>query len=154
MAGADDEPGRGPWWALAVALTAAAAAIWVVGGTQPAPEEELASSPMIEVAPGGEIALADLPADHQALYEAAAGDPEAFTEVRCYCGCESFLGHEDLYACFVRPDGQWERHATGCAVCLNEAEQVIEDREHDVPIDEIVARIDDRFGGITADTTT
>lgn len=149
MAGTDDEPGRGPWWVLAIALTAAAAAIWVVGGTRPAPEEERAASPMIEVAPGGEVALANLPADHQVLYQAAAADPEAFSEVRCYCGCESFLGHADLLECFVRADGGWEAHATGCAVCLGEAEEVAELREEGVPIDEIVRRIDDRYGDIT-----
>ncbi|MEX2550918.1 MAG: PCYCGC motif-containing (lipo)protein [Nitriliruptoraceae bacterium] len=149
MAGADDEPGRGPWWVLAVAVTAAVTAIWVVGGTQPSSEEETVAAPMMEVAPGGEVALADLPEDHQALYRAATADPEAFSEVRCYCGCESFLGHEDLLACFVRADGAWEAHATGCAVCLAEAEEVAELREEGVPIDEIVRRIDERYGDIT-----
>ncbi len=149
MAGADDEPRRGPWWVLAIALTAVAAAIWVVGGTRPAPVEETAASPMLQVAPGGEVALADLPHEHRVLYVAAAADPEAFTAVRCYCGCESFLDHADLLECFVRPAGGWEAHATGCAVCLAEAEQVIDLRDQGVPIDEIVRRIDDQYGAIT-----
>lgn len=149
MAGADDGPGRGPRWVLALALTAVAAAIWVVGGTQPAPVDEPVASDMLRVAPGGEVALADLPQEHQVLYQAAAGDPDAFTEVRCYCGCESFLDHADLLECFVRPAGGWEAHATGCAVCLAEAEQVLDLRDEGVPIDGITRRIDDQYGDIT-----
>ncbi|MDX1619449.1 MAG: PCYCGC motif-containing (lipo)protein [Nitriliruptorales bacterium] len=109
---------------------------------------------MLQVAPGGTIALADLPVDHQRLYRAAADDPEAFTEISCYCGCEAFLDHRHLYDCFVRPSGSWERHATGCAVCLAEAEQVLEGRAGDVPIDEIGRQIDATFGGITDSTDT
>lgn len=143
-----------PWWALLVVVASLVGAVALIAGVDGTEGADADDAPMLAVSPGGAVELASLPADQQVTYRAAADDPEAFSEVRCYCGCESFLGHEDLAACFVRPDGRWERHATGCAVCLNEAEQVIEDRERDVPIDEIVARIDDRFGGITGDTTT
>lgn len=150
-----DAPTR-PWWALFLAIVAIAAAVALIAqdrstaASGPAPD----AMPMLQVAPGGEIELAALPADHRPLYEAAADDEEAFAEVRCYCGCESFLDHASLYECFVRPQGGWERHATGCAVCLAEARDVVEDRQNGLPLDEIVERIDRRYGGITEPATT
>lgn len=108
---------------------------------------------MMAVAPGGTVELASLPAVHQELYRAAAADPDGFESVRCYCGCEAFLDHRHLLDCFVRPDGGWERHATGCAVCLAEARDVIDLRSDGTPISEIVQHIDDRYGAITAPTS-
>lgn len=145
-----------PWWALFVGLAAATAAIGLVVQDGLAAGEHAAAenAPMLQVAPGGEVELAALPADHRQLYEAAAADEDAFTAVRCYCGCESFLDHASLLDCFVRPQGGWERHATGCAVCLAEAREVVADREAGLPIDDIVDRIDRRYGGITAPATT
>ena len=105
------------------------------------------------VAPGGTVELTLLSDDHQALYRAAAADPEGFAAVACYCGCEAFLDHRHLLDCFVRPGGGWERHATGCAVCMAEARDVIDMRNDGIPLEEIVRTIDGRFGGIT-DTTT
>jgi hypothetical protein len=143
-----------PWWALIVAIVASAAAVWLA---EPGPAIGAAASGhddplMLQVAPGGEIDLTSLPAEHQVLYEAAVADRDAFTAVRCYCGCEAFLHHRHLLDCFERPEGGWERHATACAVCLAEAEEVVGFREDGVPLDEIVRRIDDRYGGITAST--
>jgi hypothetical protein len=149
---ADRPAARRPWWALVVALVAFVAAVWLVaaspvtGDAAGGPE----SHPMLSVAPGGEVDLASLPAEHQVLYEAAASDHEAFTQVRCYCGCEAFLDHRHLLDCFERPDGGWERHATGCAVCLAEAEEVAEQRAEGVALAEIIRRIDTKYGGITA----
>jgi hypothetical protein len=34
------------------------------------------------------------------------------------------LAHRSLLQCFVRPDGGWERHASGCAVCTEESSVV------------------------------
>lgn len=148
-----DTPSR-PWWALLVAVVAVAATVGLVVTDRSAASSEAAAAPMMQVAPGGEIELASLPADHRHLYEAAADDEEAFSAVRCYCGCESFLDHATLRDCFVRPEGGWERHATGCAVCLGEARDVMEDRQDGLPLDDIVDRIDRRYGGITDPATT
>jgi hypothetical protein len=146
-----------PWWALAVAIVALAAAGWLLATSVDASRADPGSvdeaRTMLSVAPGGTIALASLPADHQELYRAAAADPEAFEAVACYCGCESFLDHRHLGDCFVRADGGWERHATGCAVCLAEARELIDLRATDTPIDEISARIDARYGAITVPAT-
>jgi hypothetical protein len=143
-----------PWWALMVAVVATATAVWLA---EPGPALGSAAAghddpQMLQVAPGGEVALASLPAEHQVLYEAAVADRDAFTAVRCYCGCEAFLDHRHLLDCFERPEGGWERHATGCTVCLAEAEEVVRFREAGLALDEIVQRIDSRYGGITAST--
>ena len=79
----------------------------------------------------------------------AAADPEAFTQVRCYCGCEAMLDHRHLLDCFERPDGGWERHAVGCAVCQLEARDVLAARAAGTPMPEIIAAIDDTYAGIT-----
>lgn len=144
-----------PWWALAVAIAALAGAGWLVatdsGSTDTSASQETPA--MMAVAPGGTVELASLPAVHQELYLAAAADPDGFESVHCYCGCEAFLDHRHLLDCFVRPDGSWERHATGCAVCLAEARDVIDLRSDGTPIGEIVQHIDDRYGAITAPTS-
>lgn len=150
-------PASRPWWALAGAIVALATAGWLLatsdGSTSAgqAATDELPA--MLAVAPGGTVELASLSADHRELYRAAAADPDAFEAVACYCGCEAFLDHRHLLDCFVRPGGGWERHATGCAVCLVEARDVIDLRATGTPISEITRRIDERFGGITDPTT-
>lgn len=146
-----------PWWALAVVIVSFAAAAWLIGSSAdhgPAEPGATNETPtVLAVAPGGTVSLASLPAEHQVLYRAAADDPDGFEAVACHCGCEAFLDHRHLLDCFERPDGGWERHATGCAVCLAEARDVIGMRATGTPIDEIARRIDDRYGAITAPTT-
>ncbi len=160
MVEVDGVPVRRPWWALVCSLIGAGVAVGLVlsmagdaAATDPAAADTDAHA-MELVAPGGVVALDALPGDHQELYLAAAADEAAFSAVRCYCGCESFLGHEDLLACFVRDDGTWEAHATGCAVCLGEAEEVVELREAGLPMEDIVDRIDERYGGIDISSLT
>jgi hypothetical protein len=55
-------------------------------------------------------------------YRFAAAHEAELRQVPCFCGCEEFLGHRDLYDCFVRADGAgWDAHAAGCGVCIGEA---------------------------------
>jgi hypothetical protein len=55
-------------------------------------------------------------------YRFAAAHEDELRQVPCFCGCEEFLGHSDLYDCFVRADGAgWDAHAAGCGVCIGEA---------------------------------
>lgn len=142
-----------PWWALVVAIAAAGLAAWslATGSATAPPDDGGAGAAMMQVAPGGEVTLASLPSAHREVYEAAAADEEAMTQVRCYCGCERFLDHRHLLDCFVRPGGGWEQHATGCAVCIAEAEEVLEMRSDGDDLDTIVDHIDRRYGGITPD---
>ncbi len=142
-----------PWWALVASVVGLAVAVGlVVGPMSPGEGTDQNSPQMLQVSPGGAVELASLPREQQVLYEAAAADREAFEQVRCYCGCEDFLAHRHLLDCFERPEGGWERHATGCAVCLAEAEEVVEQRAAGTPLDEIIRRIDNRYGQITATT--
>ncbi len=153
---APERPTRGPWAALllaAVAFGVAGVLILATGRPGTAPAADAAGAPMLDVAPGGHISLAELPPDHRALYEAAKASLDTFAVVTCYCGCEEFLGHRNLGDCFVRPDdGAWERHATGCAVCLTEARQVIDLQDQGTTPAEIADTIDARFGAIVPGT--
>ena len=141
--GPEQEVSR-PWWALVVAVLALLGAGYLALDMSSG-DEAAAEAPMLEVAPGGALDFEDIPEEQRAHYLAAADDEEAFSAVRCYCGCEDFLGHEELRACFVRDDGAWERHATGCGICLAQAEMVVELREQGRSVDEIVDAIDDRY---------
>jgi hypothetical protein len=68
--------------------------------------------------------LLTVPASVAGHYHAASEDPDVYAEVPCFCGCEAMLGHRSLLDCFVRPQGGWEPHAAGCAVCLDEGEML------------------------------
>lgn len=127
----------------AVALTAAVHTLGAPSGRER----------MVSVSPGGVISLDELDPDLRHLYQDAAADTEAFTQVRCYCGCEAMLEHRHLLDCFERPDGGWERHAVGCAVCQLEARDVLAARAAGTPMPEIIAAIDDTYAGITEEPT-
>lgn len=131
---------------VAVAIAAAITLAWslVSAPVAPAPGEQ-----MVAVSPGGVVELAELEPELQHLYRAVADDEAAFHAVRCYCGCEAMLEHRDLFDCFVRPDGQWERHAVGCGICQVEAREVLAGRAAGTPLGEIAAEIDATYGQIT-----
>jgi hypothetical protein len=135
-----------PWWALVLGLLALLLSAYLAVGDGGRGEAETG---MLAVAPGGELALHEIPHEQRELYLAADEDPEAFHAVRCYCGCEDFLGHPDLRACFLRPGGGWEAHATGCGICLAQAEIVRDLREAGTPLTDVIDAIDERYGAIT-----
>lgn len=82
---------------------------------------------MFAVAPGGVLAAADVPPALAAHYQAAQDHQHVFEAVPCFCGCEAMLDHRHLGDCFVRADGQGlEAHALGCAVCIGEAQQIMD----------------------------
>lgn len=113
----------------------------------PAPTVTSAPTDMLAVAPGGVIELADIPEPFLVHYEGASDHPDVFSVVPCFCGCEAMLEHRHLLDCFVRPDGEgWEAHATGCGVCLGEAEQVLALIADGIPPDEIVEQIVTEWG--------
>ena len=139
-----------PWWALAVAVLALLGAGYLA--VDSGSGWQAAEAPMLDVAPDGELAFEDISDEQRGNYLAATDDTEAFTAVRCYCGCEDFLGHDDLLACFVRDDGAWERHATGCGICLAQADMVAELREQGRSLDETIEAVDDRYAAIIPTT--
>ena len=55
-------------------------------------------------------------------YTFAEAHHDEYVQIPCYCGCEEFLDHRNLYDCFVRADGNgWDAHAAGCGVCIGES---------------------------------
>lgn len=134
----------------AAGLAAATALVQLSAGTP----TQSAGDQMVAVSPGGEVELGELRPETRELYLAVADDPDAFGEVRCYCGCEAMLEHRHLLDCFVRPDGGWERHAVGCGICQAEARDVLAARAAGTPLDDIIADIDATYGQITLETDT
>lgn len=92
------------------------------------------------------VALADLPDATADVYRYAADHAIHFTEIPCYCGCESSLGHRDLGDCFVNAAGDWDAHASGCGVCTAEAIAAREQLDAGVAISDVRQSIIDRFG--------
>lgn len=119
-------------------------------GISPRTPVPAAALSMLEVAPGGTVDLDGLPPTTQALYVAAEALPDLFEAVTCYCGCEDFLGHRHLRDCFIRPDGLWELHGSACGICIAQAIALIGMNDAAVPREEMIQRIDARFGAVLA----
>ncbi len=112
---------------VAVALSAVAFQATLIGRPAVESANPTATETMVGVAPGGVLAPDDVPLGLVAHYQAAQAHPDIFEAVPCFCGCEEMLSHRHLGDCFVRADGQGlEAHALGCAVCLGEAQQVMD----------------------------
>lgn len=138
-------PERRSWWLLAVVVAAAllvsggAAAVVVSGGDHDPGGPALGAAPPVE--------LATLPEDVAARYRFADAHPGELAEIPCFCGCQEFLAHEDLYDCFVRPNGAgYEPHAAGCGVCLGEAALAADLLAAGTPAVEVRQRIIAQFG--------
>jgi hypothetical protein len=68
------------------------------------------------------FSLMDSPAAVRVHYRFAGNHRDTYRQIPCYCGCDSFLAHRSLEDCFVAADGTgWDRHAAGCAVCIEES---------------------------------
>lgn len=80
-------------------------------------------SSMMGSASGDHMAfmLDAVPGEIVTHYEFAREHRDLFSMIPCYCGCEATLDHRHLYDCFVRPDGAWESHASGCSICIDES---------------------------------
>jgi hypothetical protein len=82
-----------------------------------------------------------------AQYRHAETHADLYRSVPCYCGCDRFADHADLYDCYVRADGAgYDAHAAGCAICQAEAEQVRRLVEQGRTPAEIRRLIIDQFG--------
>lgn len=98
------------------------------------------------VAPDGVLDLSSVTEEVAAEFHYASRHLDVYQQLRCWCGCEEAFDHADLADCFVRPDGKWEAHGAGCAVCVASAIVARERLEAGVPIDNIAAEIDRTFG--------
>lgn len=85
----------------------------------------------------------------EAAYRVALAQPELLAGLSCYCGCErSVHPHASLRECFLRPDGSFEPHASGCEMCQDEALQAAAWAAEGAAWSEIRIRIDEQFGAI------
>jgi hypothetical protein len=80
-------------------------------------------------------------------YGLARANPSIYAQVPCFCGCQDMLGHRNLEDCFVTPDGAWESHAAGCAVCIQESQMMQRMMVGGMGPDMMHDRIVGRFGG-------
>jgi hypothetical protein len=137
---ASDRPRR---QLVAVVVAPVVVALAVIAGTLLLFVGAYADTP----AAAAPLDLADVSAPIAGHYHAAEDLADRYRQVPCYCGCEEFLGHRDLYDCFVRADGAgWESHAAGCGVCIAESTVVRDLASSDTPTAEIVDAVVDRFG--------
>lgn len=74
-------------------------------------------------APASAFDLQGLPETTVHNYRFAEQHQEVLVRTPCYCGCQG-LGHRNLFDCFVRPNGGYEVHASGCNICGREADEV------------------------------
>jgi hypothetical protein len=139
---------------VAVLLVVAAGAIGVSMGLRGGTHQMMWGGPdrRVEhavVAPAATMGfqLDGLPAmvvDHYRFARANAG---VYQQVPCFCGCQDMLGHRNLEDCFVTPDGAWESHAAGCAVCVDESQMVIRMMSRGMGPQMMSERIVAEFGG-------
>ncbi len=115
-----------------------AALIRGASAPDPADAASVAATPTVEL-----TALPEATAD---VYRYAADHAGHFTEIPCYCGCDIGLGHRNLEDCFVNAAGDWDAHASGCAVCTAEAVAAREQLDAGVAIGDVRQSIIDRFG--------
>ncbi len=150
----DGTPRRGLRLAAAgVAVVTVMAAGFLLGagagsaGT--APTDASSMAPMAVVFPDGVLDLASVSGAIAVHYQHAAANTDVYEQVRCYCGCEAAFDHRTLADCFIRADGGWEAHASGCGICIAEAVAIQDHLDAGTPIPEIVDDIDSRFGDMT-----
>lgn len=131
--------------ALASALVVLVA-LSAVGGYVRTRLGDGAPAPAAMLAPEGALDLDGVPEATAVEFRYAADHLDHFREFRCWCGCETAFDHRSLADCFVRPDGRWEAHGAGCAVCLAEARIAREALEAGTTTDRIAATLDAQFG--------
>jgi hypothetical protein len=103
-----------------------------------------AAHPMAPAAPLELASVSEDVADH---YRYAEVHPTDLSVIPCFCGCEEFLAHENLYDCFIRTDGAgYDSHAAGCGVCIGEAATASQLLDAGTQPAEVAARIVEQFG--------
>ena len=149
--GPSDTPANGApavrwWWLfvgplLALLLVAVGAAALIASGD----DGDAGDAHAMGAAPPLELAsVTDAIAGH---YRYAERHQTDFSKIPCFCGCEEFLSHEDLYDCFIRTDGAgFDSHAAGCGVCIGEAVVASQLLDAGTPATEVAGRIVEQFG--------
>jgi hypothetical protein len=127
---------------LVVVLVAAAGAVALVVSTG---DSDTGDSLRMEAATP--LELASVAADVADHYRYAEAHQAELSVIPCFCGCEEFLAHENLYDCFIRIDGAgYDSHAAGCGVCLGEAVVAVQLLDAGTPATDVAERIVEQFG--------
>lgn len=83
-------------------------------------------------------------------YTVALQIPDVLEKIPCYCGCVSMehlqTSHKHLRDCFVFDDGTFDDHASYCDTCVYEALDVDKWYTEGLPVKDIRARIDAKYG--------
>ena len=86
-------------------------------------------------------------------YHFIESEPDLASRIPCYCGCRS-LSHRNLLDCYLRPDGGYEQHASGCGICGWEADDVEKMLAEGADPSRIRAAIDEEYGSYGKPTDT
>lgn len=91
-----------------------------------------------------------VPGDLRGPYAYAARHPQVLRSIPCYCGCVD-EGHSSVLNCFVKSFGSdglpvWTDHSLDCEMCVHIAREVLLMSSQGVPISQIRAAIDRRYG--------
>ncbi|HET7236668.1 MAG TPA: PCYCGC motif-containing (lipo)protein [Actinomycetota bacterium] len=103
-------------------------------------------------ADAGGFTLDMVPAHLVRHYELARANPDVYSQVPCFCGCEQMLAHRNLEDCFVTPDGAWESHASGCQICIKESRMLMRMMGRGMSAPMMAERVVGEFGGPTIGT--
>lgn len=98
----------------------------------------------------------DLPAyalingEIQEAYSFATENPEALNGVNCHCGCmnivhEGRIHSRGLLDCFKKENGEYDRHAANCAMCITDALEVKQLLQKGKTKEEIKQTIDNKY---------
>ncbi|MBI4932744.1 MAG: hypothetical protein HY828_02625 [Actinobacteria bacterium] len=79
-------------------------------------------------------------------YRYAAEHRADLARIPCYCGCDHSLEHRNLADCYMTATGEWDAHASGCAVCGNETATAREQLAAGVPIADVRTSIIAQYG--------
>lgn len=128
---------------VALIVVAGAAGSWRVSRVLPGSFE----------AGGDHWALSAQEAPVISAYLYAGSHRAEAASVPCYCGCRD-LGHGNLLDCFVTPRGDYEPHASACAVCLDELADLRRILDVGEGVEAARAHIDATYSGLGKPTNT
>lgn len=109
----------------AVLLMVAAGVVGVMIGNRGTTHAAMMAAQPVPAVEAGGFTLDMVPAHMVQHYELARANPKIYSQVPCFCGCDEMLGHRNLEQCFVTPDGDWESHAAGCSICIEESQMLM-----------------------------
>ncbi|MDP2949588.1 MAG: PCYCGC motif-containing (lipo)protein [Chloroflexota bacterium] len=88
-------------------------------------------------------------------YALALENKALFQKMPCYCGCANLaVPHENLYQCFVNPDGTYDEHAAYCTICADIAVDAVQWQREGASIAEVQTKVDSKYADSGPRTNT